>query len=64
MTNQEVISALVNMDHTITIIDPGVYDLVQTYENGMFMMVAANNALDEKTSVLNTVIGNKPPSLS
>ena len=64
MTNQEVINVLVNIDHTIAIIYQGVYDLIQTYENVMFMMDTDNNSLDEKISVLNTVIGDKTPGLS
>ena len=34
---------------------------MQTYEAFMIMMAASNNSLDEKISVANTIIGDKPP---
>ena len=64
MSNQEIISVLVNMDHNIALLDQGVCDLVKTYERIMKVMVASNDSLDEKISIINTVIGNKPPGLA
>ena len=64
MSNQETISVLVNMDHTIAMLDQGVCDLVKTYDIVMNMMAASNNFLDEKIRIINTVIGNKPPGLA
>ena len=51
------------MDQTIALLDQGVCDLVQTYEAVMIMMAASNNSFDEKISVINTIIGDKPPGL-
>ena len=56
MTNQEVINVLVNMDFTIDILDQGVYDFVQTYKIVKNMMATSNNSLDEKISVINTIL--------
>ena len=62
--NKEIISVLVNMDHTISLLDQGVCYLVKTYEHIMKMMAASNDSLDEKISIINMVIGNNPPGLA
>ena len=48
MTNQELISVLVSMDQTIALLDQGVCDLVQMYEDVTIMRAASNNSFDEK----------------
>ena len=63
MTNQELISVLASMVRTIALLDQGVWDLVQTYDAIMIMMATSNNSFDEKISVINTIIGDKPPGL-